>query len=859
MTSPIIRLTLRGVLARKFRVLLTGFAIILGVAFVSGAFILTDSVKGAINGLFTELQGDIDLEIRSTIAFGDQATAQRDPVPDSIAQAIAGVPGVERTEVNIIRQATIIKSDGKPLRTSGPAFGISWYGTDGLDGRLVLEGREARRDGEVAIDKKSAGRAGFSIGDRVQIVGPSGSGTFTLVGLTGTKTTEGGGGASVAAFDEKTADKFLGANGLADSIYVGVAKGESLSKARADIAAQLNATYPGEKYEVITAKQSAEETAGAINDIIDIFGKVLLGFAAISLFVSAFLIFNTFAIIVSQRLRELALMRAIGADIRQIRMMILGESGLIGLFATIIGLLGGVVVAKGITALFNATGAAFPSASTVISTRTIAASMLVGIGVTLVAAFVPAARAGRIPPVAAMRPEVGFSSLQRNKRLVVATTTLVVGVVMFVVGLFVQPGGTPGILLGGAIGAVLIFLGVASLSSSVAAPVSRVISNLLPFPGRSMTRKTAGRIASRNAQRTPRRTASTASALMIGLALVSTIAVVAASIKQSLVDALRTSITADFYIGENGFQGLPPTFAEKLSQLPELSAVSPFRIATAQVAGASKRIGAVDPAMAKLVNVDPVDGDLSSIGSGAVAMHKDPARDLGLSVGDVVKMSWQNGRVSTLKVGCIYGDASVVGNWVVSIDTLAASTNAAPVDFFIAAKITEGVDADVARAAVEKVAEEFPSAEVRDQIEFQKSQEDELNQLLFIVYSLLIFAIGIAVLGIANTMALSVFERTREFGLLRAVGMTRRQLKRAVRWEAIIVAVFGASLGVVVGVPLGIAVASALPEAFVSTIQIPYSTLVVILVASIVVGIVAAIGPARRAAKLDILHAITTV
>ena len=859
MASPIIRLTLRGVLARKFRVLLTGFAIVLGVAFVSGAFILTDSVKGAINGLFTELQGDIDLEIRSTIAFGDQATAQRDPVPDSIAQAVTGVPGVERTEVNIIRQATIIKSDGKPLRTSGPAFGISWYGTDGLDGRLVLEGREARRDGEVAIDKKSAGRAGFSIGDRVQIVGPSGSGTFTLVGLTGTKTTEGGGGASVAAFDEKTADKFLGANGLADSIYVGVAKGESLSKVRADIAAQLNATHPGEKYEVITAKQSAEETAGAINDIIDIFGKVLLGFAAISLFVSAFLIFNTFAIIVSQRLRELALMRAIGADIRQIRMMILGESGLIGLFATIIGLLGGVVVAKGITALFNATGAAFPSASTVISTRTIAASLLVGIGVTLVAAFVPAARAGRIPPVAAMRPEVGFSSLQRNKRLVVATTTLVIGVVMFVVGLFVQPGGTPGILLGGAVGAVLIFLGVASLSSSVAAPVSRVISNLLPFPGRSMNRKTAGRIASRNAQRTPRRTASTASALMIGLALVSTIAVVAASIKQSLVDALRTSITADFYVSNSGFQGLPPTFAEKLSQLPELSAVSPFRIATAQVGGSSKTIGAVDPSMATLVNVDPVDGDLSSIGSGAVALHKDPARDLGLSVGDTVKMSWQNGNVSTLKVGCIYGDASVVGNWVVSIDTLATSTSAAPVDFFIAAKIADGVDADVARTAVDKVAEEFPSAEVRDRVEFQKSQEDQLNQLLFIVYSLLIFAIGIAVLGIANTMALSVFERTREFGLLRAVGMTRRQLKRAVRWEAIIVAVFGASLGVVVGVPLGIAVASALPEAFVSTIQIPYSTLVVILLASIVVGIVAAIGPARRAAKLDILHAITTV
>ena len=859
MASPVIRLTLRGVLARKFRVLLTGFAIILGVAFVSGAFILTDSVKGAINGLFTELQGDIDLEIRSTIAFGDEATAQRDPVPDSIAELVRSVPGVERTEVNIIRLATIIKANGKPLRTSGPAFGISWYGTNGLDGRVVLEGREARRDGEVAIDKKSASRAGYKLGDKVTVVGPNGSGTFTLVGLTGTKTTEGGGGASIAAFEQATADTFLGANGRADSIYVGVAKGASFASTQKLIADAITKSYGSGKYEVISAKQSAEETAGAINNIIDIFGKVLLGFAAISLFVSAFLIFNTFAIIVSQRLRELALMRAIGADIRQIRLMILGESGLIGLFATLVGLAGGVVVAKGITALFNATGAAFPSASTVISARTIAASLFVGVGVTLVAAFIPAARAGRIPPVAAMRPEIGFSSLQRGKRLVVAGSTFLVGVVLFLVGLFAQPGGTPGILLGAAFGAILIFLGVASLSSSVAAPVSRVISNLLPLPGRSMNRKTAGRIASRNAQRTPRRTASTASALMIGLALVSTIAVVAASIKESLVDELRSSITADFYVSNNGFQGLPPTFAEKLAALPELSAVSPYRIAKVNVNGSSKTIGAVDPAMAQLVNVDPVAGDLASISSGAIALHKDPAKDLGVSVGDTITLTWQNGKVAKLSVGCIYRDSSVLGNWVVSTDTLAASSSAEPIDFFIAAKIAGGVDVDTARAAVDKVAEEFPSAEVQDRVEFQQSREDQLNQLLFIVYSLLIFAIGIAVLGIANTMALSVFERTREFGLLRAVGMTRRQLKRAVRWEAIIVAVFGASLGVIVGVPLGIAVSAALPEAFVSTIQIPFSTIVFILVASILVGIIAAIGPARRAAKLDILHAITTV
>ena len=859
MASPVVRLTVRGVLARKFRVLLTAFAIILGVAFVSGAFMLTDSVKGAINGLFAELQGDVDLEVRTRIAFGDEASAQRDPVPDSLIAAIEQVDGVRVVEVNILRQATIIKKNGKPLQTSGPSFGIAWYGSEGLDGRLVLEGREARGPGEVAIDKKSAERAGYSIGETVPIVGPSGRDDFELVGLTGTRTTEGGGGASVSAFAPATADAFLGANGLVDSIYIGLEDGTSRSEVQGAVAAAIDADGDGSAYEVITGEQSAEETAGAINEIIDIFGKVLLGFAAISLFVSAFLIFNTFAIIVSQRLRELALLRAIGADIRQIRLMILGESGIIGVLATALGIAGGVLVSKGITALFNATGAAFPSASTVISARTIAVSLAVGVGVTMLAAFIPAARAGRIPPVAAMRPEVGFSSLQRNKRLVMATATLVVGIVLFVVGLFAQPGGTLGILFAGAVGALMIFLGVASLSQSVAAPVSRIVSNLLPLPGLSMNRKTPGRIASRNAQRTPRRTASTASALMIGLALVSTIAVVAASVQATLRKALGTSITADFYVTNSGFQGLPAAFAEKLADLPELGAVSPFRAANAQVDGESKSIGAVDPAMGQLVDADIESGSFDAIADGAVLLHKDPARDLGLAVGDTIDMTWQNGKVTALRVGAIYSDSSIVGNWLVSIDTLNAATSAPPLDFFIGAKIAEGVDTDAARAAVERVAEEFPSAEVQDRVEFQKSQEDQLNQLLFIVYSLLIFAISIAVLGIANTMALSVFERTREFGLLRAVGMTRRQLKRSVRWEAIIVSVFGATLGVVVGVPLGIAVSLALPDTFVTTLQIPFGTIVTILVASIIVGIIAAIGPARRAAKLDILHAITTV
>jgi putative ABC transport system permease protein len=301
------------------------------------------------------------------------------------------------------------------------------------------------------------------------------------------------------------------------------------------------------------------------------------------------------------------------------------------------------------------------------------------------------------------------------------------------------------------------------------------------------------------------------------------------------------------------------TFAERLAELPELSAVSPFRATVAQINGETKQIGAVKgEAFAELVDIDLQSGEVSSIDSGAILLHKDPAEDLDVGVGDVIEVTWQNGTVSELSIGGVYADSSIAGNWLISLNTLKDVVTAPPVDFFIGAKITDGVEIDAARTAVENIAEDFPSAEVQDQAEFQQSQEDQLNQLLTIVYGLLVFAIFIAVLGIANTMALSVFERTREFGLLRAVGMNRRSLKRTVRWEAIIVSVFGATLGIIVGVPLGIGVANALPDTFITQIVIPSGTIITILVASILVGMFAAIFPARRAAKLDVLQAIAT-
>lgn len=843
------KLTLRGVVAHKWRMLLTVFAVISGVAFVSGSFILTDSLKRSFDSLFSDISAGIDLQVRASLAFGDPGTSERDPIPHEIVDDLSSIDGIDKVIGSIQRTTTIIKPDGKPLQTNGPSFGVSWSGAEGFGGTTLLAGDYPSGPDQVAIDKATAERAKFEVGDTVTLVGISGKRDFTLVGLIGRGDSDGFGGAAISAFDLPTADDFLGGGGMVDTIDIALVEGADLGDVQAAIEDQLPPNV-----EVVTGEQVADETAAGINQFISIFGNVLLGFAAVALFVSAFLIFNTFAIIVSQRLRELALMRAVGADAGQVQRMIIGEATVIGVVATVVGLGFGVLVSKAIVALFNAAGAGFPSADTVISVRTIIAAVVVGMGVTLAAAIVPALRASRIPPVAAMRPEIGFTSLQANRRLLTGAAMLTLGLALFLVGIFLRPGGTVGTLLSAGGGAVLLFIGVASLSTLVARRISGLI-------GKPIARAFGmpGRLAKENAQRSPQRTASTAAALMIGLALVSLVSVVGTSVKATFIKQLDTSITADFFITDSNFSGLPPTFAERLAELDELDGVSAFRAANAQIAGETKQIGAVNPdSFAKLVDIDVIDGALEDLGTGGILLHEDPAADLAVGVGDSIDVTWQNGTEASLEVVGIYADSSVAGNWLTSTTTLEAASDRPPTDFFIGARIADGVAIQDARDAVDAVAESYPSAKVQDQAEFRQSQEDQLNQILSIIYGLLAFAIFIAVIGIANTMALSVFERTREFGLLRAVGMDRRQLRRSIRWESVIVSVFGAILGIVVGLPLGIGVAWALPDTVVSLISIPWLTIIVILVASVVVGLGAAIFPARRAAKLDILDAIAT-
>ncbi len=568
---------------------------------------------------------------------------------------------------------------------------------------------------------------------------------------------------------------------------------------------------------------------------------------------SAFLINNVFAISIGQRLRELALLRAVGANGRQVRRMIYVEALVTSVVATILGIVGGIFVAKAIVGIFNAAGAGFPDVGTVLKPRTIVIAFLVGVGITLASVMIPAIRAARVPPVAAMRPELGFEALS-TKRLIVGTTVAVVGVVAFVVGLFVRPGGTVGTLGLAGVGALLMFLGVASVSSTVARPATKLIG----WPVAKLFR-TPGVLARENAGRSPRRTSATAAALMVGVALVSAASVFAASLRHTFSSVLERAVKADYIITDESFQGLPPTVAQTLDQLPELSAVTPIRQAQVEIDGDRKDVGAANPtALAELVDIDMQEGSIGDLREGGILVHKDPASDLDLQIGDTVAATFQNGTQEQLRVDGIYNDASLVGNWLISLNTLEQATNQPPRDLFVVAKLAGGVSPQQGNDAVEQAMQPFPQAKVQSNAEFREDQEGQIDQLLVVISVLLGFSILIAVLGISITLALGVFERTREIGLLRAVGMNKRQTRRSVRWEAIIVATFGAIVGIVLGTLIGIALSLAVPDTVIDGITIQYSTIVIILVGAVVAGFLAALYPSYKASNMNVLEAIAT-
>lgn len=839
-----LRVTLKGLLGHKLRFALTVFAVTVGVAFVVGSFVLTESVRAQFGTLFEEINAGIDLQVRGVEQFdaGQFGGNTAAPVPAAVLDDITAVDGVQSAAGTAAGFATLIGDDGEPVNQQGPPLGFNWTGEATLTTFTLVDGRGPTADDEVLVDVDALDRSGYAIGDTVPVSTPLGPGEYTLVGSIRFGESNALAGATITVFTTPEAQRLFNLVDQYQTIEVGLEDGADPEV----VAAAVQSVLPPD-VEVVNQQTVVQEGQDSVGFFIDIFRNVLLGFAGITLFVSMFLIYNTFRIVIGQRVRELALLRAVGASTGQVFRSVLGEALVIGLVSSLIGFGLGILIALGLNALLNSAGFGTEETKLVLRVAPFAYGLLVGVGVTFLSSLLPAWQATRVPPVAAMRDGFTLDGGSLRTRFVVGSVATLLGVALVANALIAGSG--IGILVGMAVGSILIFLGVAGLSPLFAGPVARVLGS--PFRLAGIT----GRLATENAARSPQRTSSTAAALMIGLALVTMALVVGTSIKTSFAGTIATAIEADWYIGGDGFVGFSPEVAQGMGDLPELAAVNAGRFGAMQVEGSTKQFTAVDyPTIQDMYRLDLTDGEISTDSRGLL-VGTDPAKDLGLQAGDEVEVTFNETGTVTLPVVAVFDETSILGNWVIDMGTYEDNFTER-LDYFVAATTADGVDPDQARTAIEGVIADYPQLDVQDRSEFQADQEGQLDSVLIVVNVFLLFAIIIAGIGIANTLALSVFERTRELGLLRAIGETRRQIWSMVTFEAILVAVFGAVLGVVVGLGFGLATASALPDDFISVIDVPWTSLLIVLVLAALLGVVAAVFPAWRAARLNVLEAI---
>jgi putative ABC transport system permease protein len=846
-----LKLSLRGLLAHKLRFALTTFAVVMGVGFVVGAFVVTDSLRSSVDDLFANISKGIDVSVRAETGLGggqDVATS-RGRVPEELVETVRGIEGVRLAEGSISGYAQLLDKEGEPVTTTGaPFLGVSVSDEEELFGAVELDaGQFPVGPGEVAIDAATADEYGFAVGDTTRVLLVDGSQPeVTIAGIFTFGDANNLLGARLTAFDADVAQEIFGAPGQFDTIDVAVDEGADV----AEVAARIQQQLP-EGFEAVPTEEVVEEGSGSVEGFVDGFQNVLLGFAAVSLFVAAFYINNTFAIILGQRTREMALLRALGASPAQVTRSVVGEAVVVGVLASLIGVGFGLLIASGLRAVLEGAGFGLPAGSVRVAPRTWLAAGVVGIGVTVLAALSPARRAATIKPIEGMRDTPVLPRWSGRTRAVVGIVLLGLGGASLLYGLFGAEGALPLILfLGG--GGLGVFLGVAILSPLIAVPFVGTL-------GRPAARLfgVASRLARANAMRNPDRTARTASALMVGLALVTAVFVVGTSIRNTFAASIDDAVQADFLVSTESFTGFSPELTAELDELPELGAVTGVRFDRFLFEGHEADLVAVDPLpAAEVVDVDLQEGSFDDLGPGSIFVHEDPAGDLDLAIGDPVEVEFASGGPQEAEVAGIYGDATWAGNYLIDLATFAEHYPANQLDQFVFAEVGEGVSAGEAEAAMEAVLEDHPQVELEDREEFAQSQEEQLTGVLAAINGLLALALVIALLGIANTLALSVLERTREIGLLRAVGMNRRQTRRMVLAEAVTVSLFGAILGVVVGVLIGMAMAVALPESVVTGISVPVGPIVVIVILAAIAGVVAGLLPARRAARLDVLRAI---
>ena len=845
---------LKGLLGRKLRAILTALAIVLGVAMISGTYVLTDTIKAAFGTVFTTVYKNTDAVITSKSALGNNQNNNILPpsFPESLLPKVQQQPGVAEAQGGVSDFAQLVGRNGKVISGHGApplAFSVHPHGDQHFNPLTLVSGTWPVGPHQVAIDANTASKKHYKAGDTIGVIARGPEQTFTVSGVVKIGGVASLGGATMAIFDFPTAQKLFHKEGKRDGIDIAAKSGVSPSELVREVSPLLPVNA-----QVRTGQAQAAQATKDTNGFLSIINDFLLAFGGVALFVGSFVIANTLSITIAQRTRELATLRTLGATRRQVLRSVLLEAFVIGALGSVSGLFLGLGLAKGLNRLFVHFGIDLPQAGTVFATRTIVVSLVVGIVITLLAALRPAIRATRVPPISAVR-EGAVLPTSRFARFSVAAALTTIGgsVALMLIGLFVSGISTTDRLLAIGVGAAAIFVGVAMLAKTLVPPLARVLGwPAARFGG------AAGALARGNAMRNPQRTASTASALMIGLALVTLVSVLAAGLKTSFENAVNEIFTGQYAVtATDNFSPISTASANALTKVPGVTVVAGVRAGQGKAFGHRIGITGVPTDVSKVISLKWQVGSQavpSQLGQNGAFVAKAYAKKHHLTGGSQIDVETPTGKTMHLVVrgvfappqgGSPYGD--------VSISTQRFDSEYQnPQNVFAFVDVAGGVTA-ANTAKLTKALEPFPDAKVATASQFKKNQEQGINTLLNLLYVLLSLSIIISLFGIVNTLVLTVFERTRELGMLRAVGMTRRQVRRMIRNESIITALIGAALGIPVGIVLALMVGKAIKYA---AFSIPVGTLLSFVLAAIIAGIIAAIFPARRAGRLNVLDAL---
>ncbi len=849
-----LHVTLKGLLAHKLRLALTALAVVLGVAFMAGSLVLTDTIRSVFDNLFAEVNSGVDAVVRKQETFeGQFGQSQRGRVTQQELELVESVPSVAAAEGQVAGPAALADENGDLIGNPGqgaPTLAFNWSTVPELNQFTLVEGA-APQGRQVVVDKGTADDNDLAVGDTVRVLTQAGAEEVTISGVATFGDSNSLAGANIVLFETSVAQELVGKPGKFEQIAVVGQDGVSQQQVVDDIAAVLPAGT-----EAITGAAITDENQSDVADQLGFFTTFLLIFAGIALFVGSFIIYNTFSIIVVQRSREMALLRAIGAGRRQVLGSVMLEALVVGLLASAVGIVAGIALAFGLKAALAGLGLDLPDSGTVVKSGTIVTSMLVGTLITVVAALFPARKAAKVPPIAALRDIAHDTSGSSKGRRIAGLAFAVLGIGLAAKGLADEDATTLGYGLLG------IFLSVATLGPVIAGPISRVLA--WPIP---RLKGITGVLARENAIRNPKRTASTAAALMIAVTLIGFITIFADSAKASVDKSIDQNFNGDFVIDSQTFGqgGLPVAMADELNALPEVAAAAGVRLSQAQIAFGAEFIGGVDPAVIfDVVDVGEIQGDPNALQrEDAIALSAEQAEEFGLGLGDTINVRFPaNDDISEFEIVALYERPDAINvnfplDYLFGLPAYEANVED-QYDTQVIVELADGVSQEEGRRAVESVTDGYPLAKVQDQDELKASQAQQINQFLALIYVLLGLAVIIAFIGIVNTLGLSVYERTRELGLMRAVGMSRRQVRTSIRWEAVIIALLGTALGLVLGIVFSYTLVAVLESQGFNTFRLPIGQLLLLSVFAAGLAVLMAAWPARRAARLNVLDAIAT-